>query len=136
MNKTTNQVLKYTVILLIVGAILVVIGGLSVGRSAVSKLQMNMSAEEKIGIISNENLELKTKNKELETQKSELEQSLNDELKKNETFAAYVEFMNLTEQGENEKAAELVEKIDKNLLPDYAVEKLEKLNEEINEETE
>lgn len=130
MNKTANQVLKYTIILLIVGAILVVIGGLSVGRSAISNLQMNMSAEEKIGIISNENVELKTKNKELEKKNGELEQSLNDELKKSETFAAYVEFVNLTEQGENEKALELVGKIDKTLLPDYAVEKLDKLNEE------
>ena len=62
MRKITGQFTKYTVILLIVGAILVLAGGLSVGRKAIAnqrEVALDMSARTRVDVISKENSQLK-----------------------------------------------------------------------------
>lgn len=76
MKKITGQFTKYTVILLIVGAILVLIGGLSVARKAISnqrEIALDMTAKTRVDVISKENTELKAENAQLKKQLEQFE---------------------------------------------------------------
>lgn len=139
MNKFTNGFWKYTTILLIVGAILVLVGGLSIGRSTINKtreLGYDMSAKARAEVISNENRELKEKNTQLEKDKEIAIAEKLDATKQTETLVAYIELSEImnTKKYDVELAKEKLSAIDETLLPDSAKENFRKIREKLEKE--
>ena len=119
MKKITGQFTKYTVILLIVGAVLVLVGGLSVSRKAISnqrEIALDMTAKTRVDVISKENAELKAENARLKKEIERLKAELEKEEEKIETATA----LKLAEKFLNEKdvvQAKLeIDKVNKTLL--------------------
>lgn len=121
MKRITGQFTKYTVILLIVGAILVLIGGLSVGRKAIAnqrEITLDMSARTRVDVISRENAELKSENAQL---KKDIELALSEKAtadKKAQTLEAFLLMEKYLDEENTEKAKEQSALVDKNLLPE------------------
>lgn len=134
MNKFTTQFLKYIIILLVVGGVLVAIGVISVGRNAISnmkELALSSSSKEKIDIISNENLDLKLENKNL-TAKAEFLTSERDSAnKKSQTLEAYILLEQAVKEGNMELAKECIDAILPEYLPEIIKPNFEKLKQNI-----
>ncbi|MBQ7039262.1 MAG: hypothetical protein IJN39_01710 [Clostridia bacterium] len=119
MKKITGQFTKYTVILLIVGAILVLIGGLSVGRKAIAnqrEIALDMTARTRVDMIVQENAQLKSENEQL---KKDAEISTNEKtaaVSKANTMEAFLMMQKYIDEGNIEKAKEKAAAVDATLL--------------------
>lgn len=141
MKKMTGQFTRYTVVLLIVGAILVLIGGLSVGRKAIAnqrEIALDMSAKTRVNLISNENVQLKSENAQLKAENDRLKVDTaeaiiekDNALKKVQTLEAFMLMQEYVDKKDIENAKRKLELIDETLLPDEFKEKYEKIAEKI-----
>lgn len=123
MNKFTSQFLKYIIILLIVGVILTAIGGISIGRTAMTNLKeisFSSSSKEKIEMISNENRELKKENSNLVAKTEFLTTEKDNAIKKSETLEAFILLEKAVKEYNKELAKECISAIDENLLPEVS----------------
>lgn len=119
MKKITGQFAKYTVILLIVGAVLVLIGGLSVGRKAISnqrEIALDMTAKTRVDVISRENADLKAENGQLKQENSKLKEEKTFEEQKVRTALALCLAEKYIDEGNFEKAEKELTNIDKTVL--------------------
>ena len=134
MNKFTTQFLKYIIILLVVGGILVAIGGISIGRTAImnmKELALNSSSKEKIEIISNENLSLKKENENLVAKNEFLTTEIDTANKKSQTLEAYILLEQAVKEGNMELAKECIDAILPEYLPEIIKPNFEKLKQNI-----
>lgn len=116
MNKFTSQFLKYIIILLIVGVILTAIGGISIGRTAMTNLKeisFSSSSKEKIEMISNENRELKKENSNLVAKTEFLTTEKDNAIKKSETLEAFILLEKSVKEYNKELAKECILAIDR-----------------------
>ena len=120
MKKITGQFTKYTVILLIVGAVLVLIGGLSVGRKAIAnqrEIALDMTAKTRVDVISKENTQLKTENAQLKKDIEQIKNEKNVLDEKVKTFEAYLLLHKYIEEQNIEKAKQQLSLVHAELLP-------------------
>ncbi len=130
MNKFTTQFLKYIIILLVVGGVLVAIGSISVGRTAIvnmKEMALNSSSKEKIEVISNENLALKMENKNLSAKVDFLNSERDAANKKSQTLEAYILLEQAVKDGDMELAKECIDAISPEFLPEKIKLNFEKL---------
>lgn len=123
MNKFTTQFLKYIIILLVVGGILVAIGGISIGRTAISNMKemaLSSTSKEKIDLISNENVALKLENKNLTAKAEFLTNERDSANKKSQTLEAYI----LLEQAVKERNADLAKECIDAIYPEFLPDKI------------
>lgn len=135
MKRITGQFTRYTVILLIVGAILVLIGGLSVGRKAISnqrEIALDMTAKTRVDVISKENAELKSENAQLKKDIELAASEKNTADKKTKTLEAFIRLKAYAEEENYEKAREQLTLINQELIPDEFLAEFERLEKEIN----
>lgn len=134
MNKFTTQFLKYIIILLVVGGVLVAIGGISVGRTAImnmKELALNSSSKEKIEIISNENVALKLENQNLTAKADFLTNERDAANKKSQTLEAFILLEQAVKDGDTELAKECIDAILPEYLPEIIKPNFEKLKQNI-----
>ena len=121
MSDERKQFLKYIIILLIVGATLILIGGLSIGRTTITnrrELELGMTARNKLEVISNENRIIKEENARLAREKANLVEENLAAKKKSETLEAYILMNVYIKEGKHDKAKEMAAKIDEEQLPE------------------
>ena len=140
MKKITGQFTKYTVILLIVGAILVLVGGLSVGRKAISnqrEIALDMTAKTRVDVISKENTELKAENVQLKQEILNLKEGKSIEDQKITTALALHLAEKYVAEEDFENAEKELVKVDKTVLsamPAEFSDIYEKLTEKLKKE--
>ena len=138
MNKFTDQFWKYALCLLIVGVVLVAVGGLSVGRTTMAnkrELDFDMTYKEKVTVISNENMELKTENAALKSENEALSAEKQSAEEKLQAAEIFIQLEACMEKKDYEKAAELAAQIAPASLPDAAKAQFEEFQKILDSES-
>ena len=136
MKKFDKKFIGYSITLFIVSVLLISIGAVSLTRNSEIENRSRSSAQNRIEILGNENINLKAEIEKVKKENSGLSDKITqyEDCKKNADLI--FEVYNLVESKDYKNALKKLEKIDKKLLSEQALKTYEKLSEIVKENIE
>ena len=136
MKKFDKKFIGYSITLFIVSVLLISIGAVSLTRNSEIENRSRSSAQNRIELLGNENINLKAEIEKVKKENAELSAKIAKSENGGKDAELIFEVYNLVESKDYKNALKKLEKIDKKLLSEQALKTYEKLSEIVKENIE